>query len=137
MGINYQRGFNQEPSQNNNVGQKFATGGTLNKQFNATATNIDATRAAQHINTDSVDKPNSWLALAILSTIFCCLPFGIVAIVYAVKVDTLWYSGYTEDAIRAANSAKIWTLVSIFSVVAVAILYAIVGLIALYLDGNL
>jgi hypothetical protein len=49
----------------------------------------------------------------------------------------LWYSGYTEDAIRAANSAKIWTLVSIFSVVAVAILYAIVGLIALYLDGNL
>jgi hypothetical protein len=65
------------------------------------------------------------------------LPFGIVAIVYAVKVDTLWYSGYTEDAIRAANSAKIWSLVSIFSVVAVAILYAIVGLIALYLDGNL
>ena len=32
-------------------------------------------------------KPESYLVWAILSTVCCCLPFGVVSIVYASKVD--------------------------------------------------
>ena len=38
-------------------------------------------------------KPNNHLAWAILSTIFCCLPLGIVSIVYSSKVDGLYNAG--------------------------------------------
>ena len=38
-------------------------------------------------------KPDNFLPWAIISTILCCLPFGIVAIVYATQVDSYWFSG--------------------------------------------
>ena len=38
-------------------------------------------------------KPDNNLVWAILSTILCCLPLGIVAIVYASKVDGLYNQG--------------------------------------------
>lgn len=53
-------------------------------------------------------KPNNYLALAILSTIFCCLPFGIVSIVFASKVDNLWNIGDYNGAMEAARKAKTW-----------------------------
>ena len=39
------------------------------------------------------ERPSTYLVLSILVTIFCCLPFGIVGIVYASKVDSCWYAG--------------------------------------------
>ena len=45
-------------------------------------------------------KPDSGMLLAILSTIFCCLPTGIVAIIKANKVDKLYYSGDYRGAER-------------------------------------
>ncbi len=45
---------------------------------------------------------------AILVTLCCCLPFGIVAIVSASKVATLHANGETEKAVEAANEAKKW-----------------------------
>lgn len=53
-------------------------------------------------------KPNNFLVWAILSTIFCCLPFGIVSIVYASKVDNLWYAGDYDEAENAAYKARSW-----------------------------
>lgn len=53
-------------------------------------------------------KPNNFLAWAILSTIFCCVPFGICSIVYAAKVDSLWYSGNYDEARKAARTARTW-----------------------------
>ena len=53
-------------------------------------------------------KPDSYLVWAILSLLFCCMPLGIVAVVYASKVDGLWISGNYQEAINAANSAKTW-----------------------------
>ena len=38
-------------------------------------------------------KPDSNLVWAILTTLICCLPFGVVAIVKACKVDSLWANG--------------------------------------------
>ena len=38
-------------------------------------------------------KPDNNLVWGILATVLCCLPFGIVSIVKASKVDGLWNSG--------------------------------------------
>lgn len=54
------------------------------------------------------DKPANFLAWAILTTVFFFLPFGIVSIVKASKVDDLWYAGYCNEAQMAAHSARLW-----------------------------
>lgn len=58
-------------------------------------------------------RPNSYLALAIISTILCCLPAGIVSIVYATKVNSAYEDGKYDEAERASKNAKTWGLVSI------------------------
>jgi len=55
----------------------------------------------------SADVPN-YLAQAILCTIFCCLPFGIVAIVFAAQVNSKLSVGDYQGAANASNSAKTW-----------------------------
>ena len=63
-----------------------------------------------------------YLVLSIISTVCCCLPFGIVAIVYATKINSSVTAGDTEGAERAARTARIWIIVS-----------AVVGIIAILL----
>ncbi|WP_302813657.1 CD225/dispanin family protein [Leyella stercorea] len=41
-----------------------------------------------------------------MSTLFCCLPLGIVAIIHAAKVDGLYRSGDYSGAQEAADNAK-------------------------------
>ena len=50
----------------------------------------------------------SHLVWAILATLFCCLPAGIVSIVYAAQVNGKLTAGDLEGALRASNSAKTW-----------------------------
>ncbi|MEO6987268.1 MAG: CD225/dispanin family protein [Aquihabitans sp.] len=54
-------------------------------------------------------KPENGLVVSILVTLFCCLPFGVVAIVNSAKVDSLWNSGDAAGAHQAAAEAKRWT----------------------------
>lgn len=58
-------------------------------------------------------KPDSWLVWSILSTILCCPAFGIVGIVFAAQVDSLWRRGEQEEALLMAKRAKTWTIVAI------------------------
>lgn len=55
----------------------------------------------------------SHLVWAILATLFCCLPAGIVSIVYAAQVNGKLTAGDLEGALRASNSAKTWALISV------------------------
>jgi hypothetical protein len=55
---------------------------------------------------------NNYLAPAILCTLFCCLPFGIVAIVNAAQVNSKLSAGDYEGAEASANQAKTWCWVS-------------------------
>ena len=71
--------------------------------------------------------PN-YLIWSILATLFCCLPAGIVAIVYASQVDGKLRSGDYDGAVQASNNAKTWTLVSVGLGVVVGIIYFIIGL---------
>ena len=53
------------------------------------------------------------LVWAILATIFCCVPTGIVAIVYAAQVNGRLDAGDYEGAKRASDSARTWAIVSV------------------------
>ncbi len=66
--------------------------------------------------------PN-YLAQAILVTLFCCLPFGIVSIVFASQVNGKAQAGDTRGAIDASNSAKTWCWASFGCGLAAAVLY--------------
>lgn len=58
--------------------------------------------------------PNN-LVWAILSTLFCCLPLGIVSIVYATQVDGLRAAGDIVGARTAADKARFWAILSAVS----------------------
>lgn len=68
-------------------------------------------------------KPDSYLILAVISTLFGCMPLGIVAICYAAKVDNLYFNGYYDEALRASDNAKKWAIISFVCAVAFTILY--------------
>lgn len=53
------------------------------------------------------DVPN-YLVQAILVTIFCCLPLGIVAIVFAAQVNGKLASGDYQRAVSTSSTAKTW-----------------------------
>lgn len=70
-------------------------------------------------------KPDSGLVWSILTTILCCLPTGIVAIVYSSKVDGLWYANDYEGAHRAAKTARTWNIVGVVVAVVAWAIYAV------------
>lgn len=60
----------------------------------------------------STAAPDNYLVWSILATLFCCLPFGIVAIVKSAQVNGLWSSGQYAAAQKASADAKKWATVS-------------------------
>lgn len=58
------------------------------------------------------NRPPNYLAIAIITTILCCLPAGIVSIIYAAKVNSEYDDGNYDRALRASNNAKTWAIVS-------------------------
>ncbi|HEX2121974.1 MAG TPA: CD225/dispanin family protein [Thermoanaerobaculia bacterium] len=68
-----------------------------------------------------VQVPN-YLVQAILVTLCCCLPFGIVSIVYAVQVNSKLAAGDVVGAQMASKNAKTWALVGfICGLIAIAL----------------
>ena len=66
--------------------------------------------------------PN-YLVWAILATLCCCLPAGIVAIVYAAQVDGKLAGGDYHGAVEASNNAKMWSWISFGASAVVGVLY--------------
>ncbi|MBD5354081.1 MAG: DUF4339 domain-containing protein [Bacteroides sp.] len=56
--------------------------------------------------------PDTYLVWAILATICCCIPTGIVAIIYASKVSPAYYRGDYMAAVEASSKAELWTIIS-------------------------
>lgn len=84
--------------------------------------------------------PGSNLVWGILTTIFCCLPFGIVSIVKASKVNSLWATGAQEQARAAAADARKWAIIAAVTGVALSVLWGILlvaGVITLGTTANL
>jgi len=55
--------------------------------------------------------PN-YLVLAIIS-LFCCLPLGIVAVIFAARVNGLVQAGDTAGALESSRKAKLFSYISI------------------------
>ncbi|MGG6344479.1 CD225/dispanin family protein [Stenotrophomonas indicatrix] len=77
------------------------------------------------MNTSTPQVPNN-LVWAILSTLFCCLPAGIVSIVYAAQVNGKLAAGDLAGARDSADKAKKWAMWSAIAAVVVMVLYFIV-----------
>lgn len=80
-------------------------------------------------------KPDNYLVWAILSTIFCCLPLGIVSIVYSSKVDSQYNAGDYVGAQDSANKAKNFAMWGAIIGVVGVILY-ILFIVVLGFAGN-
>ena len=56
--------------------------------------------------------PRNYLVWAIISTICCCIPTGIVAIIYASKVNPAVQMGDMAAARDASEKAALWCVIS-------------------------
>jgi hypothetical protein len=80
---------------------------------------------AQQAGWQGAREPDNYLVWAILSTVLCCIPFGIVSIVYSTKVSSLWAQGQYNEAQEAANNAKKWAIIGAITGPVVAVTFAI------------
>jgi len=76
----------------------------------------------------------NYLVFAILATIFCCLPAGIPAIVYAAQVNEKLRAGDLAGATAASNNAKLWCMISAGAFLGIAFIYGMVLLIGILLS---
>ncbi|AHB88968.1 hypothetical protein NK55_08475 [Thermosynechococcus sp. NK55a] len=74
--------------------------------------------------------PN-YLVPAILSTICCCLPVGIIAIIFAAQVDSKLTAGDRAGALEASNKAKLFTWMAVILGLLGSVLYAVLMVLAI------
>lgn len=70
-------------------------------------------------------RPKNWLIESVLVTLLCCLPLGIVGIVFSTKVDTLWNAGDYEGAYKASQQAGKWVKIGAVLGFIILVLYTI------------
>jgi predicted secreted protein len=73
----------------------------------------------------SAPPPNN-LVWAILSTLFCCLPLGIAAIVFAAQVNGKWAAGDIAGAQASAQKARQFALWSTIVGAVLIVLYLVI-----------
>ncbi|MFC5751007.1 CD225/dispanin family protein [Actinomadura rugatobispora] len=77
--------------------------------------------------------PSNHLVWAILTTIFCCLPAGVVSIVYAAQVNSKWQAGDHQGAYNASKNARVWAIVSAVVGLVIGLIW---GAVVLATGGN-
>jgi hypothetical protein len=85
-------------------------------------------------------RPNipTYLVHSILVTLLCCLPFGIVGIVYAAQVDSKITAGDINGALESSRKAKNWTLAGfICGLVIIVVWLAFAGFMMLNARGTM
>lgn len=72
----------------------------------------------------------TYLWQSIVVTLLCCMPLGVVSIVYAAKVDGLVARGDIPGAQAASKSAKNWALAALLSGLGITLIYIIIAVAA-------
>ena len=80
-------------------------------------------------NGNATNIPN-YLVGAILATLFCCLPFGIPAIIFATQVNSKIAAGDIDGAMKASKNAKTWTFVSVGAGLLATVFWILISVIA-------
>jgi len=77
--------------------------------------------------TAAVQMPGiqNYLVPAILLTLCCCPPFGVVAIVYAAQVSSKAAAGDDAGALAASKNARLWLWIGFGSGLLFAICYGV------------
>lgn len=57
-------------------------------------------------------RPENYLTWAIVVTVCCCLPLGIVSLVFANNVNKYWDAGDYDKAIKTSQQAKLWCIIT-------------------------
>ena len=82
---------------------------------------------------------NNHMAIAIIATIvsvlFCCIPHGIVSLIFATQVNNKVAAGDMNGALNAARQAKMWGLISITVAVIGLVLSIILGVLNVVLSS--
>jgi|SRR5690349_6876903 hypothetical protein len=58
--------------------------------------------------------PN-YLVHSIVTTLCCCLPFGVVALVYSAQVNSKLIAGDVAGAQASSRNAKTWSIVALIA----------------------
>jgi uncharacterized membrane protein YvbJ len=75
----------------------------------------------------------NYLVFAILATVLCCLPTGIVAIIYAAQVNGKLQIGDLAGAKAASDNAKMWCWISFglgLAVTVVSVMLMMLGVVS-------
>lgn len=94
-------------------GYNQARGYGQSQQYGGQSQNYGQMQNSTNTQPNPNTCPNTYLVFAILVTIFCCLPFGIVGIVKASNVSKAFISGDYAGAELASKQAKTWCIVSL------------------------
>jgi hypothetical protein len=78
---------------------------------------------------------DTWLWQSIVATIFCCQPFGIVAVVFSAMAGSARDAGNWEVARRRADQARTWTLVSVGTVLILVVGFALLAVLGAVLSA--
>lgn len=62
---------------------------------------------------DGVKKPPSYLGWSVAMTVCCCLPAGVIGIIYSSMVGQKWMRGDVEGALKASERAQ-WSIIVAF-----------------------
>ena len=84
----------------------------------------------------AVPAVKSYLTEAILSTACCCVPFGVVSIVYASQVSSFLASGNIQAAQVASENARKWAKIALV-VGIICWIISIISYIFLFIIANL
>ncbi len=77
-----------------------------------------------------------YLILGIVATIFCCLPGGVVSIIYAVQVNSKHQAGDTVGSQEAAKKAKMWLMISVGAGLVVWILIILLNVFGVMMSSS-
>jgi len=80
------------------------------------------------VSSSGVVKPKDYLVESILVTLFCCMIFGILGIVYSVQANSAFSSGNITAANEFSAKAKQWVTYGFWCGIAVVGIYAILAL---------
>lgn len=79
--------------------------------------------------------PDTHLVLAILTTLFCCLPFGLISLVYSIQAFMSQNSGNMQLAEYYSSKALYWGRIALWCGAAMYIIYFLFFALPIMISG--
>lgn len=72
---------------------------------------------------------------AVLVTLFCCLPFGIVSLIFGSKVSGLVAEGRIDEAMNASKKAKNWMIIGMILGILIIFLNILISVVTVIMQN--